>query len=139
MTKSAKLKICNYSLIIFWIIVLASSIQLEATGSEGVFPVWFHVVSAVIFSAFVIYHIYLHFRGGNWFAKFSKLKSKVTRVLWWLFLITSVSGIAVFLMWLIHPVHTGFGGVHGKIGFIMLAVAIGHTLKRRKFFAPRKK
>lgn len=74
------------------IIVLASSIQLEATGSRGIFPVWFHIVSATIFTALVFYHIFLHFRWTDWFAKFSKLKSKVTDILWWLFLVTTVTG-----------------------------------------------
>lgn len=134
MTKAKKLKICNCSLIMAGIIVLASSIQLEAIGSRGIFPVWFHIVSATLFTALVFYHIFLHFRWTDWFAKFSKLKSKVTDILWWLFLVTTVTGVIAFLMWLTASTHSHFGAVHGKIGFVMLAVALGHTLKRRKFF-----
>lgn len=29
--------------------------------------------------------------------------------------------------------HTPLGGVHGKFGFLMIAIALGHTIKRIRF------
>ncbi|MBO4966041.1 MAG: hypothetical protein J6C81_07240 [Muribaculaceae bacterium] len=79
----------------------------------------------------------MNLHSGNWFRKFSKIKSPVTRILWWLFLITVLSAIVALVHWLGTYAHSPVGGVHGKIGFLMIAVAIGHTIKRIKFFRPR--
>lgn len=35
--------------------------------------------------------------------------------------------------------HSPIGGVHGKIGFFMIILAIGHICKRIKFFKSNKK
>ena len=134
-----KLKICNWALLIFCLLILTSSIQLEATGSRGLLPVWLHVFIGLLFSLLVILHIYLHFKWCNWFARFNKLKKPVTRILWYLFLATIILCIATFIHWLISNHHSILGGVHGKIGFLMLAVGIGHILKRIKFFKTSKK
>ncbi len=139
MSKAKKLRICNWTLLIFSIFTLASSIQLEATGSNGFVPVWIHVITAIIFSLLVFYHIFLHFKWSNWFSMFPKLKSPVTKILWWLYLMTTVLGIISLFQWVIHSTHSHIGGIHGKFGFVMLAVALGHTLKRIKFFQTRKK
>lgn len=128
MTKTLKLKICNYSLLIFSLFTLASSIQLETTGSAGVFPVWIHVFVASIFTILVFFHIALHFKWCNWFARIAKLKSWVTKILWWLFLITVLSGVIAFAMWCVNNSHSHLGAIHGKIGFVMLAIAVGHTI-----------
>ena len=139
MTKVNQLKICNYSLVLTGIVVLASSIQLEATGSVGIIPVRIHIIAASMFCCLVFYHIYLHFNRSNWFGRFSKLKCKATEVLWWLFILTVFSGLIALTEWLFHSEHTPGGGVHGKIGFVMLFIALGHTLKRRNFFCTKSK
>ena len=133
MTKRQKLKICDWTLAILLPIVLASSIQLEATSSDGFFSVIFHVIVAFPFMSLIIWHIYLHFRWKKWLSKFRKLKLP-TRILWWLYSLTFLSGIATLTHWLIEQDHTPLGGIHGKIGFLMIAFAIGHTIKRLKFF-----
>lgn len=81
MNKAQKLRLCNYALLIFTILTLASSIQIEATDSSGIMPVWLHVITAAIFTVLVFYHIFLHFHLSNWFAKFPRLKSRVIDVL----------------------------------------------------------
>lgn len=81
MNKAQKLRLCNYALLIFTILTLASSIQIEATDSSGIMPVWLHVIAAAIFTVLVFYHIFLHFHLSNWFAKFPRLKSRVIDVL----------------------------------------------------------
>ena len=139
MTKVKQLEICNYSLVLSGIVVLASSMQLEATGSVGIIPVRIHIIAAFMFCGLVFYHIYLHFNRSNWFGSFSKMKCKATKVLWWLFNLTVVSGLIALTEWLIHSCHTPIGGIHGKIGFVMLFIALGHTLKRRKFFCTKSK
>lgn len=100
-------------------------------------PVILHVVVALPFMCLIIRHIYLHFQWKKWLTKFSKLKGP-TRILWWLYLLTFLSGIATFIHWLIENEHSPLGGIHGKIGFLMIAFAIGHTIKRLKFFTNKK-
>ncbi len=137
MTKAQKLKICDWSLAILLPIVLVSSIQLEATSSGGVVPVIFHIIIALPFMCIIVWHISLHFQYRKWFTKFSKVKVP-TRILWWLYILTFISGVATFIHWLIENEHSPLGGVHGKIGFLMIAFAIGHTIKRIKFFKKKK-
>ena len=133
MTKVQKLKICDWTLAILLPIVLASSIQLEATSSSGIFPVILHIIVALPFICLIVWHIFLHFQWKKWLTKFSNLKVP-TRILWWLYILALVSGIVAFIHWLIESRHSTLGGIHGKIGFLMIALAIGHTIKRIKFF-----
>ena len=133
MTKSQKLKVCDWTLAILLSIVLASSIQLEATSRSGSLPVIFHLIVALPFMCLVVWHIFLHFQWKKWLTKFSKLKVP-TRILWWLYILTFISGIAAFIYWLIENDHSALGGMHGKIGFLMIAFAMGHTVRRIKFF-----
>ena len=137
MTKAQKLKICDLTLAILLPIVLASSIQLEVSSSEGLWPVILHTIATFTFMCLIVRHIYLHFQWKKWLTKFSKLKV-ATRLLWWLYVLTFLSGAATFGHWVITHQHSPLGGVHGKIGFLMIAFAIGHTLKRRKFFIRKK-
>ncbi len=137
MTKAQKLKIYDWTLAILLPIVLISSIQLEATSSGGIVPVIFHIIVALPFMCFIVWHISLHFQWKKWLIKFSKLKVP-THVLWWLYILTFISGVVTFIHWLIENEHSPLGGVHGKIGFLMIAFAIGHTIKRIEFFKKKK-
>jgi len=47
--------------------------------------------------------------------------------------LTLLTGVAALVVLLINMHHTPLGGVHGKIGLLMLAIVIGHTIKRAKF------
>ncbi len=133
MRKVTKLKICDWTLAVLLPIVLASSIQLEATSSGGLFPVIFHIIAALSFMCLIIWHIFLHFQWKKWITKFGKLKVP-TRILWWLYILTFISGAATTIHWIGVKEHSALGGVHGKIGFLMIAFAVGHTIKRIKFF-----
>ena len=97
----AKLKICNRSLLIASVMMLASSIQLEATRSRSALFVGIHVFIGLIFCVLVLSHVYLHFKVSNWFLKFNKLKKTVTRILWYIFLLTIILGLATLIHWLI--------------------------------------
>ena len=137
MTKAQKLKLCDRTLAILLPVVLTSGIWLEACSSEGFLPVVLHVCVALPFMCLIIWHIYLHFHWTKWLSKFRKLKVP-TRILWWLYLLTFVSGAATLIHWSIAAEHGPLGGIHGKIGFLMIAFAIAHTLKRRKYFKKKK-
>lgn len=138
MKKMQKLKVCNWVLLIMIIPVLVSGIELEATSGSNYASVRCHIVIASIFLLLTVWHISLNLSWSGWFKKFSRLKSPVTRILWWLFLLTALSGIAAEIHWLATYAHSPVGAIHGKIGFAMLIVAIGHTLKRLRFFAFRR-
>ncbi|MDE5800616.1 MAG: hypothetical protein K2H74_06290 [Paramuribaculum sp.] len=133
MTKIQKLRVCDCRLAVLLPAVLASSIQLEVTSSRGIMSVVIHLIVTISFIALIARHIYLHFGWKKWLMKFGKMKV-ATRILWWLYVLTFVSGIIAATHWLAAYTHSPIGGVHGKIGFAMILVAIGHTLKRRKFF-----
>lgn len=134
MTKLRKIRLCNWALLISTPLILASSIQLEATGSRDVTLVWLHMAIGTIFMLLVFWHLALNLKWGNWFKKISRLKSPVTKILWWVTLILCISAIAALIHWSGTYTHSPIGGLHGKIGFVMIVIAIGHTLKRIKFF-----
>jgi hypothetical protein len=134
MKKSKKLKLTNWSLLATMALTLVVSIVLEATHCRSAVLVWVHVVVATLAVLLAFYHIELHFGLSGWIKKFSKQKSVVTRILWWLFALLTLSGIAALCHWLATGEHGVVGGVHGKIGFVMVAVALGHAIKRRRYF-----
>lgn len=88
---------------------------------------------------FIIAHIYFHFQWKNWIERFRKLKSHVTPILAIFWALTFLTGIAAFILWLVHGTHSHLGGWHGKIGFIFIAIAIGHTIKRIKYYKSKRK
>ena len=134
MKKITKLKICDWCLLILTIAILTSGIQLEATHSSGLSSVWIHIITGLLFACLVTYHIYLHFGYGNWFSKIQNQKNQLTRILWWFSLATLLTGIIALVHWLTTFNHAPIGGVHGKIGFLMVLLSMGHVIKRIKFF-----
>lgn len=136
MNTAQKLKRCNRWLGIGMVLILASGIQLEATASSQVWSVWAHIILGIAFTALSIYHIYLHYRHSDWFKRFAKNRNLSTRILWWAFLLTMVSGIAASTHWLSVSAHSPLGGVHGKIGFLMIIAAAfhiaGHLSKKKR-------
>ena len=139
MTKAKKIKLCDWMLLVATIVMLVSSIQLEATGSRAVIWIWLHIIIGCLFFANVFWHLYLHFGWTTWFWKFSKQKSPATRWLAIFALLTIISALMAFFHWVDSYIHSTIGGLHGKIGFIFIAIAIGHTVKRIKFFKNKRK
>lgn len=136
MKKITKLRICDRTLLIFTLAGLASAIQLEATDSQGIFPVVVHIVTCVLFCVLVLWHIYLHYGDSNWFKRFSSQKKQMLRILWWMFLLTLISGIAAATHWLINFTHSPLGGIHGKIGFVAIILSVLHIYRRYRFLLP---
>ena len=134
MNKITKLKTCDWSLLLMTAGIFTSGIYLEVTHSSGLAAVWIHIALGILFFIFVAYHILLHFGKSNWFERFHKLKSQFTRVLWWVSLVTLITGIISCIHWFITLSHSPLGGIHGKIGFLMIILCFGHIWKRKKFF-----
>ena len=132
MKAALKLKLCNRSLGFLLVVILASDIQLEATSGKYTWSVWAHIIAGILLIAVSLYHIFLHYRYTNWFSRFAKNRNTNTRVLWWIFLLTVISGIAATIMWLGGEGHTPLGGVHGKIGFLMVLAAIIHVVRHTR-------
>lgn len=124
-----RLKICNRLLGLTLILILASGLHLEVTSGRYAWSVWVYIVLGLVLTALAFYHIYLHYRKANWFARFAKNRNTTTRVLWWVFLFTVVSGLAATVGWVGDNVHSPLGAVHGKIGFLMVIVAIVHVAR----------
>lgn len=139
MTKAKKLKICDWLLLVATVVMLASSIQLEATGNCAVIWVWLHIIIGCLFFASIIWHLYLHFGWKSWIQKLRKQKSPATRWLAFFALLTIISALIAIFHWFGSYIHSPIGGLHGKIGFIFIAIAIGHTVKRIKFFKNKRK
>lgn len=126
---SSRLKLCNRTLGITLLLMLVSGIQLEATSGRYVWTVWLHIMLGILLTVLSLYHIYLHYRKSNWFTRFAKNRNTSTCILWWVFLLTAVTGIASTISWIGHNQHTPLGGVHGKIGFLMVIIAIIHAVR----------
>ena len=140
MNKRDKLKYCNYSLLISILPMLVTSILLvymnvkDLYGTSFLLAAGCHAVFALIMLGLVIYHLYLHFGNNKWRLKISKLKSHVTKILIVIALFTFISGISTAIQWCVLPSHSALGAIHGRIGIFFLLFAIGHTLKRKKWF-----
>lgn len=126
----AHLRVCDRLLGLNLILILASGIQLETTSGRYAWSVWVHIVLGTLLVGLSVYHIYLHYKSSNWFARFAKNPNATTRVLWWIFLLTAVSGIAATVEWLVEGGHSPIGGVHGKIGFVMVLFGIVHAVRQ---------
>lgn len=132
MKTAQKLKLCNRTLASILVLILASGVQLEATSGKYGWSVWFHIILGILLCVLSCYHIYLHYKFGNWFSRFAKNRNAVTRILWWIFLLTMVSGVAATVVWIGGHGHSPLGGIHGKIGFLMAIAAIFHVGKHIK-------
>ena len=140
MEKKTQSGICNWSLLVLATLILVSGIQMEASfGADflGIsFPVYmvFHVLVALLMTAAVIWHIWLHFSWKEWVKRFSSLKRTDTKILAVMSALALVSGIAALLVLLFNGMqHNGVGGVHGKIGFGFVALGIYHIIRRIRF------
>ncbi|MDD6313492.1 MAG: hypothetical protein PUA78_00530 [Porphyromonadaceae bacterium] len=63
----------------------------------------------------------------------------MTRILWWITLLTLVTVVIATGHWLTSFTHSSIGGVHGKLGFMMIILCLCHIVKRIRFFRPTPK
>lgn len=135
-----KLKICNISLLAITPAVLATSIILEASHGESVlglkFNFWviIHLVAVLAMTGLVCWHLRMNWgKISGWAKKFTGKASGASKALAILIAFTALTGLASIPQWLIHG-HSPIGGVHGKIGFLFILIAIIHTIRHRKWF-----
>ncbi len=134
MSKVEKLRLCDWMLVFTTALILASSLQLEVTDSRSIVWVLIHVIIGCLFFSNIVWHLYLHFGWKSWIQRLLKQKSPVTRWLAIFALLTIISTFVALFHWIGSYTHSPVGAIHGKIGFVFLALAIGHTIKRIKFF-----
>lgn len=138
MTKAKELRLCDWMLVFATTFILASGIQLEATDSRNIIWVLIHMVIGSLFFTNIVWHLYLHFGWKSWIQRLRKQKSPVTRWLTVFALFTLISALVALFHWIGTYTHSPVGAIHGKIGFVFIALAIGHTVKRINFFKNRK-
>jgi hypothetical protein len=136
MTKVDKLRLCGWLLVVATALILASSIQLEVTGGCCNLFVWLHVILGCLFFAAILLHLYLHFNWKSWIGRLWK-RTPMMRWLTISALLTLISGFIALFHWIGEHMHSPLGAVHGKIGFVFLAIVIWHTAKRIKFLVKR--
>lgn len=132
LTKKNRLRICDTALLAVTVLALASSIQLEATGSSVSTWVWVHIAVCTAFIALICRHIYLHFK-WNWRRLFSP-KKVIIKALSVLGLLVVLSASVAAVHWIATENHSGIGGIHGKLGFLFLIIATAHIVRHRKFY-----
>lgn len=133
MKKITKLRVCDWLLAVIATLMLVSSIQLEGWWLGMAF-IWIHIALGIMFFTLIGWHLQLHFNWQNWFVRLRQQKSHVTKWLAAFGVLTLLSALVatvhMFMTW--H--HSSIGGWHGKIGFVFIALAIGHMIKRFKFY-----
>ena len=129
--KKHTLYIIDIILSILLVVVLVSSIINEVLGGSSLAALSntsitvFHISVCLVLMTLAFIHIKAHYANlSRWINCLKKGKMQ-TRVVFILCAMTLVTGIASFS----HG-HTPLGGVHGKIGFVALALMILHLVKR---------
>lgn len=134
MNKQRKLKICDWLLVILTVLMLSSSIQLEITSGSSKFWVWMHIVLGTAFFVMIGWHLRLHFQWRNWFRLLWKQKLKNTKWLTAVGILTIVTAVISTIGWVVSPEHSKIGAVHGKFGFLFVALVLWHIFRRLKFY-----
>lgn len=137
MTKSLKLRLCAWTLVALTLVMLASSIQLEIIS--GAIPAWviFHILVGAVFFALIGWHLQLHYQWRNWLRLLWRQKSANTKWLTAIGLLTLFTAIIATAGWIASPEHSKIGAVHGKFGFLFIALAVWHTVRRHRFLFKR--
>ncbi|MGM9746542.1 MAG: hypothetical protein ACI30H_06265 [Paludibacteraceae bacterium] len=96
-----------------------------------------HLAICLPMLLFVCVHLWANC--GNvtqWFSKIRRQRWQ-TQLLFGFSVLTFVSGIAATVVYFSHG-HTPVGGIHGKLGFVALALMIWHTYRRLKWYKVKK-
>lgn len=136
--KSQQLKWCNVSLMAITPFMLASSIQMEALAGDDMLGISFfaltliHASFGVVMFALVFWHLYLHFGNLSWLKRLG-FSPTLTKWLAGFGITTLASGIFILAYMLSYFEHNLVGAIHGKIGFVFVALAILHLLKNKSW------
>lgn len=134
MNRLRKLKVCNWMLLIIIVLMLSSSIQLEITAGSGIIWVWAHIFVGLMFLVLIGWHLQLHFQWRNWFRLLWKQKLKNTKWLVAIGILTILTAVISTIGWIVSPDHSKIGAVHGKFGFLFIALALWHIFRRLKYY-----
>jgi len=125
-------------------IVIFSSILQEALfgetwmGMSNLTLTLMHIFFALALMVLCYIHIKAHYGNlAKWKAGLKRSKV-MPRILFWIMLITLITGILSTLSYFTMG-HSGIGGVHGKIGFVALAFMLEHLIRRFRWFFNVKK
>lgn len=136
--KSEQLKWCNTALMLITLLVLISSIQMEALGGDDLWGFSFtaltfiHAGFGIVMFSLVVWHLYLHFGSLEWLKKFGK-SVWLTKALAIFGSVCLISGIFILIYMISTFEHNLFGAIHGKIGFIFIALGVLHIIKHREW------
>lgn len=131
MEKMKKMRLCGASLMVVTVIMMLSGIQLEILSGKSELWVWLHVAAGLVFFGLIGRHLYLHFRWHDWFGKLWKLKSPDIKWLTAVALLTLLTGAIATAGFAVTPQHSIIGAVHGKAGFLMIALVVWHVARRK--------
>lgn len=114
--------------------MLVSSVQLEVLSGEGLLWVWMHVAVGAVFLVLIGWHLRLHSPWKRWDSLLWKGKPAPMKWLAAAGLLTLVTAVPATAGWIASPVHSKIGAVHGKFGFLFVALAMWHTARRMRFY-----
>lgn len=134
MTNKSKLRLCNWALPFLAVFILLSSLHLEATACRSTLWVWLHVAVGSLFFAFVLWHLRLHFPWGRWGSRLLLGPKRAVRWLTLFGLLALLSAMAATLFRLVQDCHSVVGGIHGKLGFVFLVLAVAHALVHHGYY-----
>lgn len=129
--------VIDWILIVVFIVSAISGFGLYVAGHGSSHEIWhnwavFHVLGSILFLIAAILHVATHL---EWYKGIIKKgigrKSKVTAILSVIFLLLSVTGLALLG---INGANSLLGLWHYKIGVITIVVALGHVIKRLPVF-----
>ena len=129
--------VIDWILIVVFIVSAISVFGLHVAGHGSSHEIWhnwavFHVLGSILFLIAAILHVATHL---EWYKGIIKKgigrKSKVTAILSVIFLLLSVTGLALLG---INGANSLLGLWHYKIGVITIVVALGHVIKRLPVF-----
>ena len=128
-----KIFVIDWILFFAFILSAFSGIELHIAGHGSEHEIWhnwavFHVLASLLFLIFAIRHIVTH-RG--WYKGIIRngigRKSKVTVILSAVFVLVSITGIALLG---IDGANSLMGQWHYRIGIATIILSVGHVLKR---------
>lgn len=131
--KKEQLKICNWSLIPLSVSMLASAVQLEITGGKDAVWMWIHILIGIVLAILIVWHLCLHY-SKRWARLFSQQTKPKVKFMTVFLILTAITGIIATFQWYDNRLHTSLGGIHGKLGFIFLFLAITHGLHYKRYY-----
>ena len=128
-TTKTKLKLCDWSLLFLTIAILASGLQLEINPYGQTIWVWLHIIIGTAFVSGTLWHLKLHHK-----PHIAHTHGKKHHWLGSFFMLTLISGVIATVHWSGTYEHSTIGGIHGKLGFLMIIAVAIHVKKHIRFY-----